>query len=141
MYTNAELFDAHRRDFRSDLPTVRAAILRAIRKTSIRWSMGQELRVDSQTIIFHCTPSGILMLGRRCSILASEVAPGEVQVYAKFWDYIGTSEGNSLIDALIPDKFVPVHKKFFKPDQATAIEQRRRDITENFFEKLQSELR
>ncbi|MBI4664391.1 MAG: PEGA domain-containing protein [Verrucomicrobia bacterium] len=140
-YAEAELFDTHQFEFRSDVATVRAAVLRAVRKTSTKWGLQREDRLNQNNILLHFTPSAILTLGRHCFVLVSEFGPGEVHVHAKFWDYVGMSEGTSILDAIIPDKTVAVHRKFFKPEQAAAVDQRRRDIAENFRRTLENELR
>ena len=140
-YADVDLFDTYHLELKSTLQITKAAVLRAVRKTSTKWSTNSEEKPDQNTSIFHFTPSGLLTLGRHCSILVSEVVPGEVHVYSKFWDYVGSSAGNSIIDVIIPDKFVAVHKKFFKPEQAAAIDQRRKEIADNFYKALQNELR
>jgi hypothetical protein len=140
-YADVELFDTHRWEYRSDLDSVRAALFRAIRKTSIKWTRSDEARLDPRTMLFHFSPAGFLTLGRRSTVLLSEVRPGEVHVCAKFWDYVGVRDGAPLLAVILPDKTAAVHKKFFKPDQAGVIDARRRDVAENFRATLESELR
>jgi hypothetical protein len=134
IYKDVELFDTHLRSFNTDLQTMRGALLRAVRQTSIKWTIGIEERLSPNTILLHGTPSGFLVLGRRCSILLSEVGPGELEVYAKFWDYAAAGS------ALITDKFVPVHKSFFPPEQAVGVEQRRLEMANNFYKILAGQI-
>lgn len=64
---------------------------------------------------------GLLRKFRRLRLLISEVAPNEVHVYAKFWDY-GVAKNNLTITlgGISEDSLVPIHPQHF-PNAAARI--------------------
>ncbi len=133
-----ELYDAHLWEFRAPLANVREALLRTITKTTIKWSMGNEVRENDETLIFYATSKGFLTSGKRFVILVSQVDSNLVHVHAKFWDY--TMATSRAIPAYRGKSDVPLNVKFFIPEERAHIEARRREIPENVHSVLQQEL-
>ncbi len=133
-----ELYDAHFWEFRVPLTKVRDALLRTITKTTIKWNLGKEIRVNDETLIFYGTSKGFLSSGKQFVILASQVDSDFVQVHLKFWDY--TMATSRAIPAYRGAIDVPLNATFFLPEEAANIEARRREIPENVRSVLQKEL-
>ena len=133
-----ELYDAHFWEFRVPLTKFRDALLRTITKTTVKWNLGKEFRVNDETLIFYGTSKGLLSLGKQFVILASQVDSDFVQVHLKFWDY--TMATSRAIPAYRGAIEVPLNPKFFLPEEAANIEARRREIPENVRSVLQKEL-
>ena len=137
-----ELFDTHIWEFQSQVSKVRDAVLRAFTKGSTVWIVDKETKISNETVAFHCHPKGLYSLGRQCVVVASQVDTDEVQVYAKFWDYVVSNKATlNLFQGVTPDSLIPVNKTYFPPEQAATIEARRRSLPENFHKTLQNEMR
>jgi hypothetical protein len=140
-FRQSELFDTHRWEFRSELGKVREALLQALGKSVIPWTLEKEVSPDSETVVVYGKPKGIVVLGRHCVVLASQIDAGEVMVYAKFWDYIMSNNVSFTLKGVSPDSLIPIHKSSFPSEQAATIDARRRNIAEDFRRRIEAELR
>lgn len=141
-FRQAELFETHRWDFQAEFSKVHDGLLRAFNKSAAKWGVEKETPLDPRTVVFFCKPKGIFVLGRHSVVLATQVNPNEVQVYAKFWDYVvGNKVSVSIFKGISEDSLIPVHKDYFPPAELPAIEKRRRDIAADLYNNLQNELR
>src|SRR5206468_2895090 len=123
------------------LSDVRPALLRACDTASFRWSVEKEVSSDDEMLILQCKGKGLPMGKRLAVIVAGQVTTDEVQVYAKFWDYV-LANLNLSLTGLSEDSWTPVHPRFYNPpNQPGAAEQRRKQMADGFHAALEKQLR
>ena len=136
-------FETHHWSAQADAGKVADALRRILQREDSGWKLGNEDKVNEDTFQFRCNAvTKLLSTARRHAIVViGQTAPGEVEIYAKFFDYQSTKVGLSLTQGLRKDGLVPMNPKFFRPEDRPAVEAQRKSVPEDFKTKLFNELR
>jgi hypothetical protein len=140
---DAALFDTHHWTVKGNQTAVREALLRTLAKgPQHAWTVEQETPEQEGCIVFQCKGNSSSQTKRSCLVLICQTGPDQVQVYAKFWDYLSRGLVGSLLGGGKEDsKWMPVHRDYVTSDQVRNVEERRRALAEEFGKLLRTELR
>lgn len=141
--TDADLFPKQVWTVKADVGKTVEAMRRVLATEGSGWKSAGDSKVDDRTFTFVCTATtkALSNVKRYATLVVGQVAPGEVQIHARFWDYQSTKIGLSLTKGLTKDGLVPVHPDHFRPEDRAAIEARRKAVPEEFKTKLLNELK
>lgn len=140
---HAALFDAQMRTVHTNLATVCEALRRTFEKgPQHRWTVEKETAEEDARVIFQCKGNSSLQSKRFCVVMAYQISPQEVQVHAKFWDYLFSGVISLVLSGGSDDsKWIPMHPRHVSQDQVQNVEERRRQLSQGFWEILKKELR
>ena len=140
---DAALFDAHMWTVQTNLAAVCEALRRTFEKgPQHRWTVEKQTGDGDTSAMFQCKGNSSFQSKRSCVVMAYQISPQEVQVHAKFWDYLFGGILNILVSGGSQDsKWIPMHPGHVARDQVQNVEERRRKLAEGFWKILQNELR
>ncbi len=140
---DSTLFDVHHWTVHANLATLCAALRRTFEKgPQHSWTVEKEAQEQDGLVIFQCKGNSSARSKRTCVVMACQIGPDEIQLYAKFWDYLYAGLLNVLVaGGKEESKWTPAHPNYFSPSQAGNVKERRRQLPEEFWKILQNELR
>lgn len=136
---DTEFFDAHSWTVKADLATTLAALKRVLERTDCRWKFVRREQPAADTFVLHCTgeTNALSLTKKRAVLVAQKGSSAETRIQAKFFDYVAAPAGQDSTGK----GFVPVHPKFFKPEQAAEIQSKRDDLVDEFKKQLATEIK
>src|SRR5205823_6642518 len=109
------------------LAKVKAAVIRTLQLPLTDWRLEPERKINEDTYLIAATDTALGSRRRRCMVLVSRVQAGEVEVYAKFWEYLLESSFSiSLNGQQSGPKYVPVHPNYYRSNRPEIAQNRRK---------------
>lgn len=140
---HATLFDTYEWLFPGDVERIRAAVGRTFDELDARWKLQTQRGVGSGSYLFRAV--GALPPSddpSHCTVLASQVAPNETVVFAKFSEYSFNSKlGLKALFANTDSKWVPIHTDYYQTNKVGAADKHRAARADSFKSTLQRYLR
>ncbi|MHB8736188.1 MAG: carboxypeptidase regulatory-like domain-containing protein [Terriglobales bacterium] len=136
---DADLFPTRIWAVTNQVDTLSDAVLRMLQRKDSPWKLLREERLYDQTRVLRCEGKGLFKSQeKRCVVMIREMSPGQVFVYAKFWEYVGGARIPFLSPA--SDGYVPVAPGRYKPEQPGAAEAYLKAVEADFLKRLSKEL-
>ncbi|MHB8519863.1 MAG: carboxypeptidase regulatory-like domain-containing protein [Limisphaerales bacterium] len=140
---DAGLFPTHVWSLTNRLDQVRGAVSAMLQEKDAPWKLVEQSAPDSKSWLFRGEGRGGLLGTRKktCAVMVAEMSPGQVYLYAKFWEYAVGEKINFSFSGLTPDSYVPVVAGRYKPGEPGAAAAYLHAVAEDFTRRLAKELR
>ncbi|MBU6401665.1 MAG: PEGA domain-containing protein [Verrucomicrobia bacterium] len=140
--TDAGLFPSYIWRLTNRLDQVRTAVQSVLQERDAPWHLTEQSAPDNQSWLCWGEGRGGFLGTRRtkCGLMVAELSPGEVFLYAKFFEYVLGDKIGFTLSGVTPESFVPVAPGRYHPNEPGAAEAHMKAVAEDFRRRLVKQL-